>query len=89
MTVHELKCWPVYFQDVLSGRKSFEFRKDDRGFKVGDSLHLREFDNVTGTYTGRECYRDVVYIMRGGCAAIPSFDGYIIMSLRVSTILEG
>ncbi len=77
---HELKTWPRYFSDVLSGKKTFELRKDDRGFDVGDILHLREFDPKTG-YTGRECRRIVTYILRGGCAAIPSFDGYVIMSL--------
>lgn len=81
MTVHELKCWPCYFEDVLSGLKTFEVRKDDRGFYVDDILRLREFDIGTGTYTGRECLNKVIYLMRGGCAETPSFDGYVIMSI--------
>lgn len=31
-----LKCWPEYFRDVKSGKKTFEFRRDDRAFEVGD-----------------------------------------------------
>jgi len=34
MTVHELKTMTEYFAAILDGRKTFELRKDDRGFKV-------------------------------------------------------
>jgi hypothetical protein len=44
MTTHELKTWPVYFERLLSGEKTFEIRKDDRGFQAGDELVLQEFD---------------------------------------------
>lgn len=40
---HELKCWPQYFRYVAEGLKNFEIRKNDREFKVGDRLTLREF----------------------------------------------
>lgn len=39
---HELKLWTVFFEDTY--RKPFELRRNDRGFKVGDRLHLREWD---------------------------------------------
>lgn len=41
---HELKCWPVYFQRVWTGDKTFEVRLDDRGFQRGDRVVLREWD---------------------------------------------
>ena len=34
--VHELKCWPEYFEAVISGAKTFEVRKNDRDFAVRD-----------------------------------------------------
>jgi len=46
---HELKTWPMYFQMVRKHQKLFEVRKNDRGFKTGDTLNLREWD---GEYTG-------------------------------------
>lgn len=39
---HELKTDPVPFQDSANGGKSVEIRLNDRGFKVGDTLTLRE-----------------------------------------------
>lgn len=67
-TVHYLKTWPRYFDDVRSGRKSFEWRVDDRSFAVGDTLVLQEWrpkrENLEckeGQYTGREIRRVVSY----------------------------
>lgn len=41
---HHLKTMPEYFQAVIEGRKPFEVRKNDRGFKVGDRVILEEFE---------------------------------------------
>ena len=43
-TEHDLKVWPAFFDPLADGTKPFEARKDDRGFAVGDVLHLREYD---------------------------------------------
>lgn len=61
--LHELKTWPQFYAAVLSGRKSFEVRKDDRGFQSGDVLLLREWDPVKTVYTGAACYRRVRYVL--------------------------
>lgn len=44
MKIHELKIWPEFFDAVDSGKKKFDVRKNDRGFKEGDVLVLREFE---------------------------------------------
>lgn len=41
---HELKIWPQYFCRVADGTKTFEVRKNDRGFQPGDAVWLREWD---------------------------------------------
>jgi hypothetical protein len=61
--IHELKTWPDYFVHVLDGSKTFEYRRDDRGLKVGDVLHLREWEPTFEKYTGREVYRRVTYML--------------------------
>lgn len=64
---HELKIWPQYYQRVADGSKTFEVRKNDRGFQPGDTVALREFDpeykgydsdefstwSINGRYTGK------------------------------------
>lgn len=40
---HELKIWPQYFQPVLNGCMKFQLRRNDRNFKVGDELLLKEW----------------------------------------------
>jgi hypothetical protein len=60
---HELKTWPEYFGALVDGSKTFEYRRNDRGFRVGDVLHLREWDSITGHYTGRDMRRRVTYVL--------------------------
>ena len=47
---HELKILPMYFQAVWDGKKTFEVRKNDRGYKPNDILVLKEYDGTK--YTG-------------------------------------
>ncbi len=65
MKQHELKIWPEFFNKVLSGEKTFELRKDDRAFRAGDVLILKEWNPKTKKYTGRESDYYVPYIMSG------------------------
>lgn len=86
MKIHELKTWPEFFDQIVAGDKTFELRKDDRGFKVGDALELREYDPKTQTYTGRSIWRSVKHILAhrpdAGCAAtFGLMTGHVIMSL--------
>ena len=56
MTIHKLKLNAAHYDDSASGIKTFEIRKNDRNFKVGDILELREYvwSNLEkrGAYTG-------------------------------------
>lgn len=61
---HELKTWPEFFAPLLAGDKTFEIRKDDRGYAVGDVLWLREWHKLDLKHTGRAVRRRVTYITR-------------------------
>ncbi len=62
-TTHELKTMTPYWQDVYDGKKTFEVRFNDRGFKVGDVLVLREIDK--GIHTKRALKARVKYVLEG------------------------
>lgn len=63
-TVHILKCWPEYFQAVKSGAKTFEIRKNDRDYQVGDWLDLHEYDPKTNSCTAEKpIMREVTYLL--------------------------
>ena len=74
MKIHELKILPKYFNEVKYKKKSFELRKNDRDFKVGDILILKEFnpnkeyetieDGVYSNFSGKKVLRQVVYILK-------------------------
>jgi hypothetical protein len=70
--VHDLKIWPVYFDALADGRKTFEYRRNDRDYAVGDVLHLREWEPLAesngecGAYTGRTMARRVTYMHATG-----------------------
>ena len=78
MITHELKIWPEFFNAVITGKKLAEVRKDDRGFQVGDTLILNEYDNLRSEYTGRSTVREVTYIARGIAGIAP---GYCVLSI--------
>lgn len=76
---HELKILPKYFDDVLSGRKTFEVRVEDKSkFNVNDKLLLREFDGEK--ITGRRIKAVVTYILRDEQLCKP---GHCIMAIEV------
>jgi hypothetical protein len=58
---HELKVWIEFFDPLASCDKPFEIRQDDRDYRVGDILFLREWDHEKEEYTGREIRREVTY----------------------------
>ncbi|BAU28203.1 uncharacterized protein DUF3850 [Aneurinibacillus soli] len=60
--IHELKTEPQYFQAVLDGHKRFEIRKNDRDFKVGDTLVLKEYNADVHAFTGRKVEVTVTYM---------------------------
>jgi hypothetical protein len=63
MTFYELKTINPYFQDVYEGKKKFVLRLNDRKFKVGDILKLKEYIPERQEYTGDFIVKVVEYIL--------------------------
>ena len=76
---HELKILPEYFEAVLDGVKTFELRRDDRNFQVGEGIELKEFDGEK--YTGREVPVEIVYKLDGGNFGLEK--GYCILGIKI------
>lgn len=88
---HDLKTDPEVFDAVACGQKTFEIRRDDRGFRVGDSLLLRR-TKYTGrqmrirpghcplVFTGETERRTVSHVLRGPVYGLE--DGWAILSFK-------
>lgn len=62
MTKHHVKSWLHFFKAINDGVKTHDLRKNDRNYKIGDTLILEEYDNINGRYTGRTLEREITYI---------------------------
>lgn len=60
---HDLKLAADLFEEVQSGRKTFELRRNDRNFQVDDILWLHAWDGVA--YDGRTLQVKVTYLIDG------------------------
>ena len=60
----EKKCWPEYFEKILSGDKRFELRLADWECKAGDILVLKEWNPKTKEYTGRAIEKEITYVLK-------------------------
>jgi hypothetical protein len=78
--VHELKIWPTYYWDVFEGRKTFEVRYNDRDYKVGDTLVLKEYSPTREEYTDWYMVARVTYLLSDSRWLQP---GMVILGIKV------
>ena len=77
MSHHELKTRREFFNAVPDGVKTFEIRKNDRGFSPGDTVKLREIaPEPLEHYTGRACSFRIGYV-----TAFSQMPGFVVFSL--------
>jgi ASC-1-like (ASCH) protein len=67
--MHEIKIWPEYMQAIVDGRKTYELRRLERRYKVGDTLLIREYDTENKLLTGRELTLEIT-----GVNILPRYD---------------
>lgn len=73
---HDLKIKTEYFKEVKAGKKTFEIRKNDRGFKVNDLVTLHEVDE-SGLFTGETLSFKITYI-----TDFEQKPGYVVFSIE-------
>ncbi|GGG32754.1 hypothetical protein GCM10007425_29260 [Lysinibacillus alkalisoli] len=79
--IHELNIHPEPFSAVVSGAKTFEYRFNDRDYRVGDILRLNEYNPIQESYTNQKADVIVTFILEGGQYDIPT--SYVIMSIKL------
>lgn len=80
-TEHELKCRPEYFARIGTGQKTFEIRRNDRDYQVGDILLLKEHDPDKG-WPDHGAYETI----RAEITYITSYEqkeGFVVMGIKV------
>lgn len=77
---HDLKCHPHFFAAIVAGKKTFEIRRNDRDYRVGDTMTLKEFDPSYGNTGAKAGPFEIVYLMTAEDfpAILP---GFVIMGL--------
>lgn len=89
--IHQLKIESEYFRKIVEGSKTFEVRKNDRNFHVGDYLGLNEItthpcnSNGEAVETGNFILAKVLDVF-GDKRFVK--EGYLIMSIRPCHIKE-
>jgi len=85
---HRLKTWSDYWLALESGAKTFEVRRNDRGFQPGDILVLQEWNPSSEEYTGRELRRRVTYVLRDA-ERFGLRDGFVVLGLADDGVSAG
>ena len=89
MTVHVLKAEAPYYDAAVQGKKTFEVRRDDRGFQAGDIVKLQRLrtDGMFKTdveYSSGKVSHEIEFsigwILTGGQFGIEP--GYVVFSLE-------
>lgn len=84
--VHEVKAWPQNFQQLKANERTFDVRKNDRGYLSGDSFFVHEFepdsgsdfDNPSGRFTGEKARRRINRVFENVPGVRP---GYVVLAL--------
>ncbi|HCQ9145264.1 TPA: DUF550 domain-containing protein [Klebsiella pneumoniae] len=76
---HDLKIYPEFFSAVCTGVRRAELRKNDRDYRVGDTLHLTETPRGSCHQTGEFINVKITHIADVG----EWMPGYVLLSVEL------
>lgn len=76
---HDLKIYPEFFSAVCTGVKRAELRKNDRDYRVGDTIHLMETPRGSCHRTGEFINVTITHIADVG----EWMPGYVLLSIEL------
>ncbi|EOI3502477.1 DUF3850 domain-containing protein [Cronobacter dublinensis] len=77
---HNLKIWSEHYSAVCAGVKRAELRKNDRDYRVGDTLDLCEWDKDDESFTGNYISVTVTHVADVG----EWMPGYVLLSIELA-----
>lgn len=83
--VHTIKIAPKYLNAVIAGQKKAELRKNDRNYKVGDILSLKEWKH--GKYTGREYSAVITHVLPVG-EVVTGLEHWVVLSINAMSVFD-
>jgi hypothetical protein len=87
--IHQIKLQKAFFEEKIAGKKPWELRFDDLGYKVGDYLGANEVIEVDGEWreTGRFVLEKITNIVRHeDCAGLHT--GWVILTCEQCAIIS-
>ncbi|CAK1240828.1 DUF3850 domain-containing protein [Fructobacillus cardui] len=99
MKIHELKLDEKYFDLVRNGTKTFEIRKNDRDYRVGDLLALSRYDSKLKSYRQNTFFlkpgvvdsvheADTIFKRVSYVTDFEQKDGYVVLGLSDELVLS-
>lgn len=85
--LHVLKIKRQYFNDILSGQKTFELRKNERDYKVGEYIRFINSNGCAFPETNKHLFK-IIYVLKN----VPEYglsNGYCIFGFRSVSIQNG
>lgn len=77
--IHNFKINSIYFEPVINKKKTFEIRKNDRNFRLGDYICLNEWNPEENAYTGRSVKGQIIYITN-----YEQKDNYVVFGFKLT-----
>lgn len=81
--IHQIRIAATFYDEVATGKKTFELRKNDREYKVGDKLEMMEIKEAR--FTGRIIKADITYMLEEYKGLE---EGYCILGIEVAAADE-
>lgn len=78
---HVLKLLWSFEYDILDGKKTFEIRKNDRGFQRGDFIRFK-VEDTRESPTCNYPIEDKVYVITYVINGYGLHDGYVVLGIK-------
>lgn len=84
-SIHDVNILSEFYTEVIARRKTFEIRKNDRKYKVGDIVILNDYNDEKRT--GSYCVVQIQYILDASCWGLQP--GYCVFCWNPELLLTG